>query len=253
MGTLLSDNNTHINAITVAGKSPLPPGAPVWGAWVCTPPWRPPPRPPRPRAPHLRRPQWCQPPEAPRWSVVTRWWRPPVPGSGSPASPRRWRPGRWTPASTARSPAPASAPCAMTSHQSQSGSRREYHDDDDVYFALVYQYNVEFIKMIKLSVWKVRQINLDELQLKQCCLDVWPKIWKYFEIGYNRNNRWIKLFAKSRKHPVVLPLWVLGNVSIWTKYKFVSINFHKNFWVTFLLIGGDLRKFCNTAESEEGF
>ena len=39
---------------------------------------------------------------------------------------------------------------------------------------------VEFIKMIKLSVWKVRQINLVELQLKQCCLDVWPKIWKYF-------------------------------------------------------------------------
>ena len=48
---------------------------------------------------------------------------------------------------------------------------------------------VEFIKMFKLSVWKVRQINLDELQLKQCCLDVWPKIWKYFEIGSNRNNR----------------------------------------------------------------
>ena len=42
---------------------------------------------------------------------------------------------------------------------------------------------------------------------------------------------------ESRKHPVVLPLWVLGNVSIWTKYKFVSINFHKNFWVTFLWLG----------------
>ena len=42
---------------------------------------------------------------------------------------------------------------------------------------------------------------------------------------------------ESTKHPVVLPLWVLGNVSIWTKYKFVSINFHKNFWVTFLWLG----------------
>ena len=176
--THMSPDVQMTNDDNVSGKCPPVPGAPVW---ACTPAWpaplsqAPPPPPPAPRP---RRPRWCQPP-GPRWSVVTR-----CRGPDSPHWPLRWRPGPSTPASTARSPAPASAPCAVTSPRSQSGSRREC-----LLWPSSSNTMVEFIKMIKLSVWKVRQINLVELQLKQCCLDVWPKIWKYFKIGDKRYNR----------------------------------------------------------------